>query len=118
MTPPRLWRSAERSNNNGGNMRTLHEERLGRQRWTQRENRLAERCERQTLTALLDRISPIPNPLDSAEQFARANHLDLESMTPDALRLERARIRQRLLLDPTPVSWLAERLAAVEAALT
>ncbi len=56
--------------------------------------------------------------MDTLEQWVRGCHEDLAGMTRDELLVERARVRQRLLIDPRPAAWLGERAAALEAALT
>lgn len=62
----------------------------------------------------LDATTP---PRLTEERWRRQLHQDLAWFTLPALRDERARLRLRLMLDPLPSAWLAERLRRIEAAL-
>lgn len=55
-------------------------------------------------------IYPDPDPVQSIEQHARMNHLDLSTMDAQDRRRELDLARLRLLLDDHPSDWLLERL--------
>jgi len=59
-------------------------------------------------------VCPVPNPLDSLEQWESYHHLDLEYLTRFELLLTRTRLYMRLARDPKPHPWLLERLEEVQ----
>jgi hypothetical protein len=59
-------------------------------------------------------LCPIPEPLNSAEQWESYHHLDLDGMTRFELRLTRARVFMRLARERRPHPWLLERLKEVQ----
>lgn len=59
-------------------------------------------------------LCPIPNPLDTAEQWESYHHLDLDGMSRFDLRLTRARVFMRLARERHAHPWLLERLREVQ----
>jgi hypothetical protein len=62
----------------------------------------------------LERICPLPDPIESEEERQRHEHADLSGLTLRELERERSRVHLRLVLEDTPAPWLQERLAIVE----
>jgi len=56
-----------------------------------------------------------PDPFDSSEQFTRFHHDDLAGLSLEQLDDERILARLRRALSGQPSSWLAERIARLEA---
>jgi hypothetical protein len=61
----------------------------------------------------LDRLCPIPRPLETDTELRRSKHLDLGDLSDDELFAERRRCRNRLDYDPNPIQWLKDRLRLV-----
>ena len=70
-----------------------------------------------SLITFLDKLCPIPNPLESYEEYTRLVNSDLLDMSLEDLVREKSKLRLRILLDKAPISWLSNRLREVEAAL-
>ncbi len=65
----------------------------------------------------LELLYPLPQPLDSLEDYDRVTHRDLSRLDTASLRREHYRCRHRLNCEHDPSPWLAERLAAIRAEL-
>ena len=63
---------------------------------------------------ILEGLYPIPQPLDSYEDWERYHHLDLDDLSLAQLRLELDRARFRLMLDDSPSEWHLERVRVLE----
>lgn len=66
---------------------------------------------------LLERLYPLPRPLQTIEEWERSRHLDLVTCSVDDLEFEAHRLRHRLAYDPKPHPWLLERRERVRRAL-
>ncbi len=68
------------------------------------------------LSAVAESVYPIPDPMTSHEEYLRARHRDLLALGREALKVELARLRLRLLLEwgREPHPWLVERAQAIE----
>lgn len=66
--------------------------------------------------AYLERVYPMPRPLDWLHEWERLHHHDLEALDDSVLLREHRRVQRRLDDDPDACrrEWLARRLAAVE----
>ena len=64
---------------------------------------------------VLDVLYPIPNPLDTLEQYEKATHADLPRFTRDGLIAERRQAQLRLLVSThhDGTAWLDERIEAI-----
>ncbi len=60
-------------------------------------------------------VHPLLDPVASLEEYQQRMHPDLARINPPQLERERYSIRRRALLADTPVPWLAERMAALDA---
>jgi hypothetical protein len=72
---------------------------------------------RDPLGRLLRYIYPIPNWLDSQQQYDAYNHLDIPEMSIAELQREQHKLHLRIDLDENPDAWFFQRLAVVEARL-
>jgi hypothetical protein len=77
----------------------------------------ARRIVRAIFRAFLDSFCPIPDGLDTLEQWQRESHEDLAQRAPSQLLLERDQLELRLKMDQAPTPWLAERLQRVREAI-
>lgn len=68
-----------------------------------------------TLQGLLRERYPDPEAFTSAEQFAKAHHDDIPTLSDQGLDDERLLARFRRAAEPRPSSWLVERVARLEA---
>lgn len=64
--------------------------------------------------AMRGEFCPVPDPLDSAEQWESYHHLDLDGMTRFELAMTRTRLFMRLARERCAHPWLLERLAVVQ----
>jgi hypothetical protein len=69
------------------------------------------------LQILLDVFYPKPDPLISAEERDRHDHLDLLKFSHPELKQEEARVRFRLLFEDRPDTWFLQRLEAIREAM-
>lgn len=67
------------------------------------------------ITDLIAAIYPLPNPLESYEDWRRFTHQDLDDMTHTQLNREYELVRCRRLLDDPPHHWFTDRLERVRA---
>ena len=69
---------------------------------------------RRRLRAQFDLACPDPNPMDTVEAAARANHSDVDGLSLDEISRERILLKIRWALTSTPSQWLTERLARLD----
>jgi hypothetical protein len=69
---------------------------------------------RARLQHLFDLACPDPDPMRTAEDFARANQMDVDGLTLDEIHRERILLKIRWALTDRPSGWLEERLARLD----
>ena len=76
------------------------------------------RCNQETTRRFLDRLYPIPDPIETVGQFERFSHSDLAAMPLEEIYREARRVQLRLDYDDRPAAWLLGRLQALREAIT
>ena len=64
--------------------------------------------------AFYEEMYPLPVRIASEDEWRRWVHHDLVEMDDRAVRLDRDRLRHRLMHDPKPHPWLLERQEAIQ----
>lgn len=78
------------------------------------EDKYSREIERSSANSPLDEVCPIPDPLDSDDQWAAYYHRDLPMMNVLELKLEQSKLFLRLSTERPPDPWLLERYEAIE----